>query len=149
MGRVKYFVVLLILIVSCKQYDEEISKKGENNRQDKSVSEVSEEGKEEDKKTVEEALREKLSDEQKASLDFLKEALGDEGKLNKLLGLDGANVIKALENIHKQLEKCKDKNQGQKNEFKAHVKASLGGNDTNLEQLIKTESNCDAGEVGG
>ncbi|AYE36816.1 hypothetical protein DB313_04775 (plasmid) [Borrelia turcica IST7] len=142
MGRIKYFVVFLLLLVSCKQYSDVIEKE-EKSLKDKSESEVSEEGKEEVKKTPEESLREKLSENQKKGLDFLKEALGDEAELNKLLGLGEGKVKGALEHIQQQLDSCKGDNASEgKETFKEVVKGALGAEGTNLNQLTEAVTTC-------
>ncbi|AYE36815.1 hypothetical protein DB313_04770 (plasmid) [Borrelia turcica IST7] len=149
MGRMKYIVVFLLLLVSCKQYSEEIGDKGKDNPQDKSESEVSEEGQEEVKKTVEEALREKLSDTQKASLDFLKEALNDEGKFNKLLGMDEGKVKGALDHIQQELESCTGENVSSgKETFKKVVEGALGSSIDLNSFKNQAVSGCDANGGG-
>ncbi|AYE36820.1 hypothetical protein DB313_04795 (plasmid) [Borrelia turcica IST7] len=153
MGRVKYVVVfLLLLVVGCKQYNGEVENKSEGLKAKIGDGVIEEgEGKDEVKKTAEETLREKLNDKQKKGLNFLKEALGDEAKLNKLLGLEESKVIEALEHIQKQLDSCASKNHVQEGQsspqdtFKTLIKAYFDGDSATLDN-VKTNvvSTCDA-----
>ncbi|AYE36818.1 hypothetical protein DB313_04785 (plasmid) [Borrelia turcica IST7] len=149
MGRVEYVVLFLLLIVSCKQYDEEVVEKNEKSLKNTSVEEGLGE-KVETKQTPEEALREKLNEKQKVGLDFLKEALGDEGKLNNLLGMDEGKVKAALEHIHKQLESCTVDKAGGRESFKQSVKGYYEGGSTDLDSFkTSVVSTCDSSGSDG
>ncbi|AYE36819.1 hypothetical protein DB313_04790 (plasmid) [Borrelia turcica IST7] len=149
MKRMKYVVVFLLLLMSCKQYDEEVVEKNEKSIKNKSVEEGLGE-KVETNKTPEETLREKLNEKQKKGLDFLKEALGDEGKLNNLLRLEEGKVKTALEHIQKQLGSCTGDNASNgKETFKALVKGYFENGNTDLDSFkSQAESTCDANGSG-
>ncbi|QTL83976.1 Mlp family lipoprotein [Borrelia miyamotoi] len=119
MKRINFILILLLLIDSCGQYE------NENHTAKRRVKKDLKQQIKEVKKESEEELKENLSEKEKANLEFIKEALDDDSKLNQFLSLDKSKVKETLKHINDELTKCTGNNASeQKETFKQVVKAA-------------------------